>query len=63
MLSSSWEVTEEAFVEEGENMSELVSVLVVLGLGASSRGIIDAVGGIRCADMTLGGKIGMLFCR
>ncbi len=61
-MSSSWEVTEEAFVEEGENMSELVSVLVVLGLGASSRGIIDAVGGIWCADM-LGGKIGMLSCR
>lgn len=60
-MSSSWEVTDEAFVEEGENMSELVSVLVVLGLGASSRGI-DAVGGTWCADM-LGGKIGMLLCR
>lgn len=35
-VSSSWEVTEEAFVEEGENMSELVSVLVVLGLGVST---------------------------
>lgn len=60
-MSSSWEVTEEAFVEEGENMSELVSVLVVLGLGVSSCGI-DAVGGIWCADM-LGGKTGMLLCR